>query len=278
MLTGRPFLARSATGALVALMAAACGGGGGGSPATPSPTPAPTGVNACGVVGGAASLSLVPIINGAACSPAVSPVAMLQLRDADNRFLGMCSGTVIAPRAVLTAAHCLDEETIKAGVYFGSGLPVLSVSIHRHPSYREGSATSLDIGVVLLGEDLNRPTVPLLTSREAQVGEQAVIAGWGKDDLDVTGTLRAGTTNVAAAGAYFLESRYTASSSGTSGVCAGDSGGPLLLSQDGVWVLAGVTSAISSQICTSGTSFYANLRHPDAQSFVFGLVPDAGRR
>ena len=58
------------------------------------------------------------IVNGADCSTANSPVVLLNLKDSGGQQMGSCSGTVIAPRAILTAAHCLP-----AAGRVGHGVP-----------------------------------------------------------------------------------------------------------------------------------------------------------
>lgn len=176
---------------------------------------------------------------------------------------------------MLTAAHCLDGETAIVSVWPGSGDEVDALSFHISPDYRQG-ASSPDVGVILATQDLRRVPVPLLLSRDARVGEQAVLAGWGQDENLVGTFLRAGTASITAVEAIFLQTRQT---SGASGVCSGDSGGPLFLSEGGMWVVAGVTSATSlGGNCLGATSFYTNLRNPGVRAFVLGLVPDAGQR
>jgi hypothetical protein len=270
-------LVRPAFGPLLfaASLAAACGGGSRSSPTTPTtPSPPPT-TNGCSALGTTASFT-VGIVNGTACSNTSGPVVILNLRDAAFGALASCSGTVISARAILTAGHCLSGAALVL-VNSGSGELIRTSLLNIHPGYSPNDQSSLDVGVVLTEQDLGRPVMPVLTSRNATVGEQAVVAGWGQDENGASGTLRAGTTTVSAVGSLYVQTQY--SGAGTSGVCHGDSGGPLLLSQGGAWAIAGITSATTGNLCTSNaTSYYTSVRNPDVQSFVFGLVPDAVRR
>jgi hypothetical protein len=228
------------------------------------------------VSGGAASTAR--IVNGTACTSASTPVVRLNLRDQAGFQVGTCTGTVLAPRAVLTAAHCVTGETASVLVWPGSGDQVPSASLHPHPRYRGTDSSSLDVGVILTTQDLGRAPMPLLLSRDARVGEQAVIAGWGQtsSSFDPTNVLRAGSTEISGVGSIWLETRYSSTSSS---ICSGDSGGPLMLAQGGTWAVAGVSSAVSQGgSCTAGTNYYANLRNPDIAAFITGLVPGVGQR
>jgi hypothetical protein len=223
------------------------------------------------VLGSTASASL-DILNGTDCPSGASAVVLLNMRDSFNSPTGACSGTVIAPRAILTAAHCIPSTVRFVRMFLGSGPEVVAESFVAHPDYRGG--TTADVAVVIMAQPIGRTPIPVLLSRDARVGETAVIAGWGRNQLDIPSTLRAGTTTISAVGAL-LETQFSAS---VSSVCSGDSGGPILLSEGGVWTVGGVTSATSANVCNTGTNFYVPIRPGTISSFITSQVPDAVQR
>jgi hypothetical protein len=255
-------------------LSVACGGASPSSPSGSSPTPLPSSPNGCGAIGGLAASSLA-ILNGTACTSTTGPVVLVSLRDGQNQVVGSCSGTVISSRAVLTAAHCL-VSTVAAGINPGNGILVMATSFQVPAGYTSGSS-ALDVGVMQMEQDLTASPVPLLLSRDAKVGEQAVIAGWGQDDTSASGVLRAGITTITGVTATGIQAVYTLGGS-VSGVCFGDSGGPLLIQQGGVWSVAGVTSAFAGNSCSTGTNDFTSLRNPAVSAFILGLVPTAGQR
>lgn len=261
---------RVALSGLVMVAAAACGGSSEPGPTAPAPIPA---ANACGALGGTSAG--LAILAGEVCGTANAPVAKINLKSASGSSAGLCTGTVVAPRAVLTAAHCLDEEVAGARIWFGSGPEIEATALHFYPGYTFNSPTSFDVGVLTFSEDLPRTPVPILTSRAGRVGETAIIAGWGRDENNITTELKAGSTTISAVNAAFLQTIYAPPSAS---VCSGDSGGPILLSEGGRWVIGGITSATSGVACNTGTNFYQAVFNPNVRDFIRQHVPGVAER
>ena len=165
-----------------------------------------------------------------------SLVMVLQRRGA---AAGFCTGIVVAPRAVVTAAHCVPAGAdLRVHFKDQDGAPVLLpvVRAMRHPGYRPDAIArrerSIDLAVLTLDADLPERFRParLASVGSARVGDPFTVAGFGlsrEGEASSSGALR--ETSLAARAPLSEVLLWVADpATHGAGACTGDSGGPVL--------------------------------------------------
>lgn len=193
---------------------------------------------------------------------------------------GQCSGTLIAPSVVLTAASCLPDlvatnyQVLGGADPFSAPLFTSAVSaVHRHPDYDEQTFAH-NVGVLELTSAPSPPVTPLpwLAADEGlyATGLSASFLGYGVTDAvtqNGSGLRRGGVAPITTHDADTFAIDATLGQS----PCAGDSGGPALPAESVTGdIVMGVTS-YGDQDCAS----YAVFARTDANaSFIALYAPE----
>jgi len=201
-----------------------------------------------------------------------------------------CSGTLIAPRVFLTAAHC-DEGLSRVEVTFASTFDRATSTTywgtwHADPAYRGAQSDPHDIAVVVLDKAVRGisparlPAAGALSSLSGSqqftsvgYGAQAVTNGPGGKTLHYSDVryVAVGTLNSLPGNDSWLRISQNAST-GNGGTCYGDSGGPNFLGAG-----AGETNVVAAITITGdfycrSTNVDYRLDSPSARAFLSQYV------
>lgn len=178
-----------------------------------------------------------PIIGGST-APFDDAVVMLSIG---------CTGTLIRPNVVLTAAHCLPSGSVSFGPAIGQFVATRRV-VDSFDSRRYGSGLFAggDIALLRLETDAPADIAPLpfnaalaLTEAEHTDAEVRTVGFGNTDGINNTGfgTRRQVTHNILG-----IESEFIVTGTESANTCQGDSGGPTFLKINGVEHVIAVTS------------------------------------
>jgi trypsin len=241
-------------------------------------------VAALGLLSFGASVPARAVINGQAASPGQFPFMAAITDDTGFQF---CDGSVISAQWILTAAHCMVDETpAKVRVVTGrtdlgdtSTGQVHTVSeIHVHPGY---SGNGYDAALIKLASATTSPAIKLAGSGDDDLeanGALVTVAGWG-DTLPTLGLFS--TNDLQYADLHVVSDSKCGQRNfdfdAATGVCAGDlltdscngdSGGPLWGLKAGVKVQIGIVSYGTSCAVPDFPGVYSEVNNPSIRSFI----------
>lgn len=225
-------------------------------------------------------------IIGGGPAPIEQLPSLAYLEGGSGRHAFSCTGSVVAPRVVLTAAHCVEDletggfsQPAEYKVATGIANPKLAqpenvfdvVATHVFPGFDPGVIHG-DAAVLILSRPTSAPPLALAGPGEAALyegGAPITVAGWGltlPQNRQTPANLQTGSMVVQKPSSCRsrVRSYYTDFSPGAqlcalsppankTGTCFGDSGGPAIGTRaDGVPVELGVISVVGPE-CTTKT-------------------------
>ena len=162
-----------------------------------------------------------------------------------DRFGGFCSGTLITPRDVATAAHCAVGINNSDGRFSVEGMTYETTSIHVHPSYNDFTLNN-DIAVFRLSRPISNIEPSPIFRGTPRVGQMLTLVGYGAGGTGASGhtgdfgTKRVGLTPIDGVEETLITWRFDDETE--SNTAPGDSGGAAFLDVNGQYHLAGITS------------------------------------
>jgi secreted trypsin-like serine protease len=199
-----------------------------------------------------------------------------------------CSGTLIAPRVFLTAAHC-DEGVSRVAVTFDSSYVASTGTVywgtwHADPDYNQSQSDPQDLAVVMLDKavkGLSPARLPAAGSLSGLTGDQqftsvgygaqAVTNGPGGKTFHYADVRYVSTGTLNSINPSWLRISQNPAT-GNGGTCYGDSGGPNFLGAGASETNILAATTITGDTACRSTNVDYRLDTPSARAFLAQYV------
>lgn len=241
------------------------------------------------------------VVFGRSTPVSATPWAV-QLTGAGGAF---CTGSLIRPTVVLTAAHCVvggGRITVVLNRRTTAGAGGIRVRAVRRAYYRryvgraarraDGVAVASDVGLLQLARPVSEIAPVALGSPEdgalLAAGRRLTVSGWGLSSNRLTPAARGlRTTSMPVRPKRWCDRRLRSDSEGAlcvgqlarpvPGPCFGDSGGPLYVRTPAGAIQLGVVSGGGQQRCGREPAYFARVQDSDARRWIDGRITADGQ-